>query len=124
VRAGALNQPREMTELTGELAELLAGTAHEQEWVRITITDRSRPERMFDRIKARYPFVLQVFHVPAALATEAGTVRAATQHHTRAVRELGADFIRYVTGVEPLEAELDLFDGAFETATAQLAAAE
>jgi len=123
-RAVALTQPREMTELTGELAELLAGTAHEQEWVRITITDRSRPERMFDRIKARYPFVLQVFHVPAALATEAGTVRAATQHHTRAVRELGADFIRYVTGVEPLEAELDLFDGAFETATAQLAAAE
>jgi len=111
----ALRQPREMAELTGPLDELLADTAHREHWVRIVVTDRSRPDQLFDRVKSRFPHVLQVLHLPAG-AQPAGEALPIPQQASP--RQLGADFLRHVTGLDAVEAELRLFELAYERAGA------
>jgi exonuclease SbcD len=114
VRAVPLTQPREMAELSGTLAELLAITGHEEDWVRLTVTDRARPDRLFDRVKSHFRQVLQVQHLPdGALPPGRWT---ATPVIERSPRELGGDFIGHVTGVAASAAELELFQAAYETA--------
>ena len=108
-----LTQPRAMADLTGELAELLADDAHLDDWVRLTVTDRTRPDRLFDRVKSRYPFLLQVLHIPVGSSPAGVTVSASV---TRTPAELGGDFISYVTGVDADDAELELFAAAYERA--------
>ncbi len=111
-----LAQPREMAELTGLLSDLLAGTEHAEDWVRLVVTDRARPDHLFDRAKSRYPHVLRVDHLPAG-AEPAG------QWQPRLVverdpRELAGDFVAHVTGVAAAPAELRLFQDAYEKALA------
>ncbi|HJQ03631.1 MAG TPA: exonuclease SbcCD subunit D [Jatrophihabitans sp.] len=116
VQVVPLAQPREMAELTGTLAELLATTGHQADWVRLTVTDRARPDRLFDRVKSHFPHVLQVQHLPdGALPPGRWT---ATPVIERGPRELGEDFIGHVTGVPASTAELALFQAAYETAVA------
>ncbi|MEO9240695.1 MAG: exonuclease SbcCD subunit D C-terminal domain-containing protein, partial [Jatrophihabitantaceae bacterium] len=110
----AIRQPREMAELTGTLAELLAIKGHSEDWVRLTVTDRVRPDRLFDRVKSHFPQVLQVQHQPAG-ASPAGT-SAATAIVERRPRELGDDFISHVTGTPADDTELDLFEQAYQSA--------
>ena len=111
VTAVPLAQPREMAELTGTLEQLLAGTGHEQDWVRVTVTDRTRPEQLFDRLKARFPHLLNVQFAPAGAQPAGATaVRIAAEPSPR---ELAGDFIAHVTGVEADEIELALFEQAF-----------
>jgi exonuclease SbcD len=111
-----LAQPREMAELTGLLADLLTGTEHAEDWVRLVVTDRARPDRLFDRVKSRYPHVLRVDHLPA------GAEPAGNWHPSPVVerdpRELAGDFIAHVTGVAAAPAELQLFSDAYEKALA------
>ena len=114
VQAVPLAQPRAMAELTGTLAELLATTGHQHDWVRLTVTDRARPDRLFDRVKSHFPHVLQVQHLPDG-ALPPGRW-AATPVIERSPRELGEDFIGHVTGVPASTAELELFQAAYETA--------
>ena len=60
-------QPRPMATLRGRLDDLLdrPGTPpHEYCWVRVTVTDRVRPDSLMDRLKSRFPHALQVFHEP------------------------------------------------------------
>jgi len=109
-----LAQPREMVVLAGSLAELLAGTEHEGAWVSATVTDRSRPDAMFDRLKQRFPHLLRVEFrplgaEPAGLAAD----RSAVAAHPR---QLAQDFIQQVSGVSAEPAELDLFEHAFAAA--------
>jgi exonuclease SbcD len=112
-----LDQPRGMAEVSGTLDELMLGEAHRDDWVRVTVTDRSRPDSMFDRVKSRYPHVLQVFHIPEGVhAAEAADGASAPELNPR---ELGSDFIRYVTGLDADEAEVDLFDDAYQAAAAE-----
>jgi exonuclease SbcD len=109
-------QPRAMADLTGTIDELLTGPLggrHADDWVRITVTDRSRPERLFDRLKSRFPHVLQVFHVPAG-ALQPGEARSPIAE--RSPRELGADFVSHVTRVPGSAEELDLFEAAYREA--------
>jgi len=114
VTAVPLVQPRGMAELIGPLDQLLQDDAHLDDWVRVTVTDRCRPDSMFDRVKSRYPHVLQVFHIPEG----AGGVGAvgSTRRSEQNPRELGADFIRHVTGLDGVDAEIDLFDAAYQAA--------
>ncbi|MFL6160707.1 MAG: exonuclease SbcCD subunit D [Jatrophihabitantaceae bacterium] len=116
-----LVQPRQMAELTGRLDQLLASTGHEQDWVRVTITDRARPDQLFDRLKARFPYLLNVVFAPDG-AQPAGVV-AARLAVEPSPRELAGDFIAHVTGVEASEVELALFEGAYVAALAEHAAA-
>ncbi|MDQ1749138.1 MAG: repair protein SbcD/Mre11 [Pseudonocardiales bacterium] len=116
-----LVQPRDMAEIAGSLDELLTADsldAHVDGWVRVTVTDRSRPDQMFDRIKSRFPHVLQVFHLPAG-AVEVG--RSASEPAAeRSPRTLAADFVRHVTGLEADGAELEAFEQAYREALADV----
>ncbi|HEX8096105.1 exonuclease SbcCD subunit D [Jatrophihabitans sp.] len=114
VTAVPLRQPRAMAELTGTLAELLADDRHAEDWVRLTVTDRSRPDQLFERVKSRFPHVLQVLHLPAG-ARPAGT-STPTAALAPSPRQLGADFVEHVTGLAALDLELDLFEQAYQAA--------
>ncbi|MDQ2836652.1 MAG: exonuclease SbcCD subunit D [Actinomycetota bacterium] len=115
-----LSQPRRMADLTGTLDELLAMTGHTEDWVRLTVTDRARPDQLFDRVKSRFPQVLQVLHVPAG-SVPAGSAPASDAVQ-RSPRELGGDFISHVTGGHASSDELALFEQAFQAALAETGA--
>ena len=114
-------QPRAMATLRGRLEELLESPAFagaEEAWVRLTVTDRVRPDSLMDRLKSRFPHALQVFHEPAGTIDRGrgGT----TVVSERDPRELGSDFIAYVTKTEASGGEVDVFEAGFEAAvTAQ-----
>jgi exonuclease SbcD len=112
-----LRQPRAMAELQGTLAELTSEPRFERhvaDWVRVTVTDRARPEQLFDRVKSRFPHVLQVFHVPAGMS--AGSPPSLGDRAELTARELGAQFIGHVTRLSADEAELSLFEQAYALA--------
>jgi len=111
-----LEQPRAMAVLSGTLAELLATPGHDEDWVSATVTDRARPDGLFDRLKHRFPQLLHVEFKPdgaglPGVVAERLVVEASP-------RELGGDFISHVTGLTASSAELDLFERAFQTAAA------
>jgi exonuclease SbcD len=115
-----LRQPRGMAALTGTLDELLAGDGHRADWVAATVTDRTRPDQLFDRLKARFPHLLQVVHQPAGARDPQPSIeRAATE---RDPRVLAADFINHVTGTDATPAELELFEAAYRSALAEAGA--
>ena len=111
-------QPRAMATLRGRLDELLESaefTAAEDAWVRVTVTDRVRPDSLMDRLKSRFPHALQVFHEPE------GADRPRARRHDRssasATRASSArDFIAYVTKAEASDGEVDVFEAGFEAA--------
>ena len=116
-----LEQPRAMADLVGELDELLGDaefTGHADDWVRITVTDRQRPEQLYDRLKNRYPHLLQFFHIPAGTPADAAAAQAALAQ--RSPRELGQQFLSYVTRLEATEDELDAFEAAYREATLEI----
>jgi len=115
VTEAPLRQPRPMVELTGPLAELLADREHAEHWVRLVVTDRSRPDQLFERVKSHFPHVLQVLHLPAG-ARPAGA-SAAPAAVAQTPRQLGGDFIQHVTGLDALDLELDLFEQAYQVAS-------
>ncbi|HEX8081926.1 MAG TPA: exonuclease SbcCD subunit D [Jatrophihabitans sp.] len=110
----ALRQPREMVELTGELADLLADDRHRADWVQVTVTDRSRPDQLFDRLKFHFPHLLRMTHSPLG-AQPTGELAATAA--VQSPRQLGADFIEHVTGLAALEVELELFERAYQSAS-------
>ena len=114
VTAVPLRQPRAMAELTGTLAELLADDRHAEDWVRLVVTDRSRPDELFERVKSRFPHVLQVLHLPAGARPAGASTPVAAL--APSPRQLGADFIQHVTGLDALDLELDLFEQAYQAA--------
>jgi exonuclease SbcD len=115
-------QPRPMGTLRGSLDDLLEDPAlvrHEGSWLRVTVTDRVRPDSLMDRLKSRFPHVLQVFHEPEG-AIERG-VRGTTVVSERDSRELGSDFIAYVTKTEASDGELACFVAGYEAAVREQA---
>jgi exonuclease SbcD len=118
-------QPRPMATLRGSLDGLLSDrehTTHEGSWLRVTVTDRVRPDSLMDRLKSRFPHVLQVFHEPDG-AIERG-VRGTTALSERDPRELGSDFIAYVTKAEASPGEIACFVDGYEAAIKAQALAE
>ncbi|EWS99997.1 exodeoxyribonuclease I [Intrasporangium oryzae NRRL B-24470] len=112
-------QPRPMASLRGRLDDLLEHpehTVHEDSWVRVTVTDRVRPDSLMDRITSRFPHALQVFHEPeGAIDRGRGGTTVVSE---RDPRELGTDFIAYVTKTEPSPGEIDVFTAGYEAALA------
>ncbi|EWT06426.1 exodeoxyribonuclease I [Intrasporangium chromatireducens Q5-1] len=112
-----VEQPRPMATLRGRLDDLLSDESlsdHEGSWVRVTVTDRVRPDSLMDRLKSRFPQTLQVFHEPdgAVERRRGGT----TPVSERDPRELGADFIAHVTKTTASDGELEVFTAGFEAA--------
>ena len=110
-------QPRPMATLRGRLEDLLESrgfAAAEDSWVRVTVTDRVRPDSLMDRLKSRFPHVLQVFHEPEG-AVDRGR-RSTTVVSERDPRELGSDFIAYVTKADASPGEVDVFEAGYEAA--------
>ncbi|MBO1751368.1 exonuclease SbcCD subunit D [Actinotalea sp. BY-33] len=105
--------PRRLAEVTGTLEELLGATgeAHVQDWVRVVVTDASRPSELYARVRDRFPHALAVEHRPAggAVSDRATVVTAA-----RDPLEVTADFVEHVTGTAPTEAELAVLRRAYE----------
>ena len=118
-------QPRPMATLSGRLEIVLEDpdlAAHEQSWVRVTVTDRVRPDSLMDRLKSRFPFVLQVFHEPeGALQRRTGGTSAVSE---RDPRELGSDFIAHVTRTGASDGELGCFVAGYESAVRAQALAD
>ena len=114
-----IEQPRPMATLRGRLDELLESGQHasaEAAWVRVTVTDRVRPDSLMDRVKSRFPHALQVFHEPAgAIDRGRGGTTAVSE---RDPRELGGDFIAYVTKAIASDGEVDVFEAGYEAAVA------
>lgn len=125
VTTAPIEQPRPMATLSGTLDELLtdaAHTVHEQSWVRVTATDRVRPDALMDRLKSRFPHALQVFHQPEG-AIDRGR-SGSTVGSERDPRELGSDFIAHVTKTEASAGEVDAFISGYEAAILAQRAAE
>jgi exonuclease SbcD len=106
-----------MATLRGRLDELLESSdfaGAEAAWVRVTVTDRVRPDSLMDRLKSRFPHALQVFHEPeGAIDRGRGGTTVVSE---RDPRELGSDFIAYVTKTEASGGEVDVFEAGFEAA--------
>jgi exonuclease SbcD len=69
---------RRLTVLRGELDELLTSarfTAHQGDFLSITLTDAARPEAAFDRLRSRFPHVLTMAWEPTG-AAPVGSYRA------------------------------------------------
>lgn len=103
--------PRRLTDLTGTLDELLAGTAHQDDWVRVAVTDPRRPEDLYRRVKARFPHALVIQHQPPATAQ---VPRGAEVGPGRDPLEVVADFITHVGGAAPTEEESAVLRRAYE----------
>jgi exonuclease SbcD len=110
-------QPRPMATLRGRLDDLLASPEHssaEASWVRVTVTDRVRPDSLMDRVRSRFPHALQVFHDPeGAIDRGRGGTTVVSE---RDPRELGSDFISYVTKTVASDGEVDVFQAGYEAA--------
>ena len=117
-------QPRPMATLRGRLDDLLTDEAHrphEASWVRVTVTDRVRPDSLMDRLKSRFPHALQVFHEPEGAVTTRGATTIASERNPA---ELATDFLSYVAKVEPTAGEIDVFVAGYEAAEAAERAGE
>lgn len=115
-----LAQPRPMAMLTGTLAELLATDGYAEHWLSVTLTDRARPDRPIDRLRAKFPYLLHVEFVPAGLPPAYPSAQLPATG--RDPRELAADFIAHVTGVAADTEELELFAQAYASALAEASA--
>ncbi|AEE47816.1 nuclease SbcCD, D subunit [Cellulomonas fimi ATCC 484] len=105
--------PRRLSEVTGTLDALLgaAGEAHVDDWVRVTVTDEQRPADLYRRVTQRFPHALVVQHraPQGEQAARAAVVTAAADPV-----EVGADFVRHVTGRVATAVEVDVLRRAYE----------
>lgn len=107
---------RELAVLRGDLADLLGSRAHEaaeSAWVQATLTDPVRPVGALDRLRERFPHLLQLRFDPVGAATPVRTY--ASRVERRAPIDVCCDFVADVRrGHEPEQAERDLLTAALE----------
>lgn len=105
--------PRRLAEVRGTLEEVLgaAGEGHEDDWVRVVVTDTHRPAELVARVRGRFPHVLQTIHEPAE---RAAGVRAAVVAAAADPLAVTTDFVRHVTGAAPDEREQIVLREALE----------
>jgi exonuclease SbcD len=103
---------RPVATVTGTIDELLAAGAHERavgSFVRAVLTDRGYVVDAKSRLLARFPYVVEVVHEPAAAE---GLVGVASPERRRRLAPLDAavGFWLDVTGEEPEEVERSLLE--------------
>lgn len=112
-----LTQPREMSELRGELNEILCGeniASHAGDWLRITVTDQARPTELNQRIRDAYPYVLSVVHEPVGGTQSFGASQTVVDL-TDPV-EISRRFVADVTAAETTDRDLAVLRAAYEAA--------
>ncbi|MDH5277481.1 MAG: exonuclease subunit SbcD [Actinomycetota bacterium] len=115
VSAVPVEQPRGMSVLSAEMADLLTSprfAAAEDHWVQVSVTDSARPPDMQPRIRERFPHALVARHTPAS-GPLVGRVTTAPNAAADPV-EVAESFVRFVTGGDATAPELDAFRNAFE----------
>ncbi|MFJ7288135.1 metallophosphoesterase family protein [Curtobacterium sp. AB451] len=111
--------PRRLVDVRATIDEIESG-AHQaatDAWVRVAVTDTVHPERMYARVKDRFPFALAVTHEPTDRG-ERAAARAVTA--TSDPVEVAADFVSFATGTTPDDADRAILTEAYEAAAAAL----
>lgn len=111
--------PRRLVDVRATIDEIESG-AHQaatDAWVRVAVTDTVHPERMYARVKDRFPFALAVTHEPTD-RSERAAARAVTA--TSDPVEVAADFVSFATGTTPDDADRAILTEAYEAAAAAL----
>ncbi|MFJ3384291.1 MULTISPECIES: exonuclease SbcCD subunit D [unclassified Curtobacterium] len=111
--------PRPLVDVRDGIDAIESGehARHAESWVRVAVTDTVHPERMYARVKARFPHAVAVTHEPAD-APARTTSRAVTA--TSDPVEVAADFVTFATGGAPSADELAVLREAYEAAAAVL----
>lgn len=108
-------QPRAMAELRGPLADLLADVevdAHADAWVKAVVTDETRPDHMFEQLRAAFPHLLSAHHQPNQVTSFAGSsALAATADPLDVVKE----FIEAAGGQPITDDEMQVVRDLYET---------
>jgi exonuclease SbcD len=109
--------PRRLTDLTGTLDDLLgvAGDAHTEDWVRVTVTDVQRPADLYRRVRERFGHALVVQHQPPVRTDER---RAAVVTAARDPLEVVEEFVTHVRGTAATPAESAVLRRAYEQVVA------
>lgn len=103
--------PRRLTELRGTLEEVLArADQHGDDWLKAIITDPARPPHLLERLRARYPHLLHTEYQPSGRTTTALTP---TVRRDADPVEVMDEFLAFVTGADPTEAEHQVLDDAY-----------
>ncbi len=105
---------RSLARLEGTLEEMLVDprhAAHEAAWVQATLTDRVRPARAMERLRARFPHALALRFAP-----EGGepSTRRPVPVEGRSAHAVALDFVDHVRGEPAGEEESALLREAFE----------
>jgi len=114
--------PRRLAEVTDTLEHLLDGR-HDHlvdAWLRVSVTDPVHPDRLYARVKERFPHALVVLHTPVG-AVDQPRLRVVTAE-TDPV-EVAADFVAFASGGPASEPELAALRHAYEQARASEASA-
>jgi exonuclease SbcD len=123
VRPVALPVPRELTVLTGTLAELLADpalTPAEEHFVSARLTDPERPVDPMRQLQVRFPHCV---HLEWTGAGAAGDGRSYTDRvRGRSDLQVTEEFISHVRGTDATAGELDLLARALTAAASADAA--
>lgn len=109
--------PRRLAEVRGTLDQVLGavGDGHEDDWLRVVVTDPARPRDLVGRVRERFAHALQIQHQPDRTAErETIAVVGAAQDPLEVTR----DFVDYVTGAPPSGAETAVLSSALEAARA------
>lgn len=107
--------PRPLVDVRASIEAIEQGTMseHADAWVRVTVTDAVHPDRMYARVKERFPHALSILHEPegGAPLRSVAAVSAASDPV-----EVATDFVRFATGGAATEAEAAVLRDACETA--------
>lgn len=108
--------PRALSDVTGTLDEVLTSLGQDKrnDWVRVTITDSTRPNDMNARIKAVYPHALVMQHQPAG--GRARTREAIRVHAQVNPVEVAAAFVQEMTTVPATAQEKAVLETALDRA--------
>lgn len=98
----ALPVPRALVTLTGTLADVLATGGHEDEWVKVILTDPVRPLDAMRTLRERFPHVAVLEHQPPQAAAE-NPDRYRADMLTRPDAEVIAEFLEFVRDGAPVE---------------------
>ena len=100
--------PRRLARFTGELETLLTDpglSAHEHDWVQVTLTDQLRPAQAMERLRRRFAHTLVLGFAPTGAPPASLPVASLAG---RRDHEIALDFVTELRGVPATAAESDL----------------
>lgn len=123
VRAVPLAAPRQLSILTGELADLLADPGHagaEEHFVSARLTDTVRPADPMRRLRERFPHCVHLDWAGAGAAADGRSYQERLRG--RSDVEVADEFVEHVRGAAASDAERELFARALAAAAREDAA--